>query len=78
MIEETARIERLLLSHDKRTMPRHFAAVLERWLPLGQHLPGVLILQDDLPVAEAIEQIALVWGASRAIEWRDRIVFLPE
>lgn len=78
LIEETARLGRLLLTHDKRTMPDHFAAVLGLWLPMGQHVPGVLIFRDDMPVAEAIEQIALIWGASRAEEWRDRIVFLPE
>ena len=78
LIEEAARLNRILLSHDKRTMPKHFAAVLARWFPMDRHLPGVFILQDDLPVAEAIEQLALVWGASRAEEWRDRIVYLPE
>jgi hypothetical protein len=78
LIEETARLDRILLTHDKRTMPGHFASVLARWLPAGRHMPGVLILRDDLPVALAIEQVALVWGASRAEEWRDRVVFLPE
>lgn len=78
LIEDTARLGRPLLTHDKRTMPGHFAAALSHWLPIGQHAPGVLILRDDMPVAQAIEQIALIWGASRAEEWRDRIIFLPE
>lgn len=78
LIEETARLSRILLTHDKRTMPGHFAVILDKWLPMGQHMPGVLILRDDAPVAQAIEQIALIWGASRAEEWRDRVVFLPE
>lgn len=78
LVEETARLGRILLTHDKRTMPGHFAAVLARWLPMDQHLPGVLIIQEDFSVAEAIDQLALVWGASSADEWRDRVVFLPE
>ena len=44
LIEETAEIGRILLTHDKRTMPDHFADVLARTLPLGFHLPGVLLL----------------------------------
>src|SRR5579872_6199763 len=78
LVEETARLDRILLTHDKRTMPGHFAAVLARLLPIDQHLPGVLIIQEDFPVAEGIDQLALVWGASSADEWRDRVVFLPE
>ena len=78
VVEETARLNRILLSHDKRTMPGHFVSVLARWLPMDQHLPGVFIIQGNLRVADAIEQIALIWGASSADEWRDRVVYLPE
>ena len=37
LIEETAHLDRILLTHDKRTMLVHFADVLARTLPLGLH-----------------------------------------
>ncbi|HEY7340850.1 MAG TPA: hypothetical protein VH591_08215 [Ktedonobacterales bacterium] len=77
LIEETAELGRILLTHDKRTMPDHFADTLARTLPLGLHLPGVLLLSRTMAIGAAINEIALIWGASRHDEYRDRIVFLP-
>jgi hypothetical protein len=77
LIEETAQLDRILLTHDKRTMPDHFADVLARTLPLGLHLPGVLLFSRTMAIGAAIDEIALIWGASRHDEYRDRIVFLP-
>ncbi len=78
LIEETARLDRILLSHDKRTMPSHFADVLAVYLPVERHVPGILLLQRTMAIGAAVDEIALVWGASRHDEYRDRIVFLPE
>ena len=77
LIEETAQLNRILLTHDKRTMLVHFADVLARTLPLGLHLPGVLLLPRIMTIGVAVDEIALIWGASRHDEYRDRIVFLP-
>jgi len=30
-----------------------------------------------LPIAEAIEEIVLIWGASDAEDWRNRILRIP-
>ena len=35
------------------------------------------IVSQKMPIAEAIEQILLVWAASDAEEWVNRIGFLP-
>ena len=67
-----AREGRILLSHDRDTMPAHF----ERFIR-GTASPGVLIVSQRLAVREAIEQILLVWTASGIEEWRNRIGFLP-
>ncbi len=77
LIEETAQLDRILLTHDKRTMPDHFADVLARTLPLGLHLPGVLLLSRTMAIGAAIDEIALICGASRHDEYRNRIVYLP-
>lgn len=64
---------RVLVTHDRRTMPSHFAD----FLGLGRRSPGVLIVPQSLPIAIAVEEILLIWGATEAEEWIDRILSLP-
>ena len=63
---------RILVSHDFQTMPRHF-----RQFTKGRRSPGVLLVRQDLPVGEAIETLLLIWEASEAGEWNNRIGYLP-
>jgi hypothetical protein len=48
VLEAAAREGRLLVSHDKRTMPLHFAARIR----LGQRSPGVLLALPSASVGE--------------------------
>jgi hypothetical protein len=64
--------ERLVLSHDARTMPRHLA----EFLRTGRHSPGVLLIAQEAPIGPAIEYLALIWGASELEEWRDLATYL--
>ena len=73
VLARTAHSERVLVSHDYHTMPDHFA----EFLASGQHSPGVLLLHQTLPVAQAIEALLLVWDASDPAEWRDPLTYLP-
>ena len=54
-------------------MPTHFAD----FLVSGQHSPGILLLHQALPVAEAIGALLLVWEASAPEDWRDTLTYLP-
>ena len=63
---------RILVSQDRRTMPAHFARFLDR-----ARSPGVLLLREAIPISVAIEEIALIWTASEAEEWKDRLVWIP-
>ena len=72
VLASAAREGRILLSHDRDTMPAHF----ERFVRDASS-PGLLIVSQTLAVREAIEQLLLVWSASDAEEWRDWIGFLP-
>jgi hypothetical protein len=63
---------RILVTHDRRTMPRHFADFI-----LYQSSPGVLIIAQTVSVRVAIEELLLVWAASDSEEWRNLIVELP-
>jgi hypothetical protein len=64
---------RILISHDENSMPHHFRAFLKS----GMHSPGVLIVPQGVPTGAAIESILLLWIASEANEWRDRVAWLP-
>jgi len=63
---------RILISHDRKTMPAHFARFLE-----SRSSPGPIIVPQDLDIGLAIEDLLVIWAASDAEEWRDRVGFLP-
>ncbi len=64
---------RILVSHDFQTMPRHFGDFLQS----HGSSPGVLLIPQYLPIREAIEELLLIWGASDASEWVNRILRIP-
>lgn len=72
VLEKAAQEGRILVTHDKRTMPGHFADFL-----CQQESPGVFIIQQSLAIGEAIEAIQMMWIASEAEEWRNLILYLP-
>ena len=68
-----AQQERILVSHDFQTMPQHFGDFLQT----HGSSPGVLLVPQYLPIGEAIEELVLIWGASDAGEWENRILRIP-
>ena len=73
VLELAAREERVLVSHDKRTMPVHLAARVQS----GLRSPGVLLALPSASVGEIIESLLIIWSASRETEWADQIHYLP-
>jgi hypothetical protein len=67
-----ARAGRILVSHDRRSMPGHFARFIGT-----QSSPGLIIVAQDLDVEAAIDDLLLIWAASTAEEWQDKVVFVP-
>ena len=67
-----AQEDRILVTHDRRTMPRHFADFI-----LHHSSPGVFIIAQTVSVRMAIEALVLVWAASESEEWRNLIIELP-
>jgi Domain of unknown function (DUF5615) len=63
---------RILITHDLKTIPAHFAIFTSQWVS-----PGVILISQKTPVADAIESLLLVWLATSAAEWVDRICKLP-
>ena len=62
----------VLVTHDRKTIPAHFAAFIG-------HTPssGVIVIPQKLPVRAAVEDLPLIWTASEAEEWCNRIQVLP-
>ncbi|HXG68185.1 MAG TPA: DUF5615 family PIN-like protein [Blastocatellia bacterium] len=63
---------RLLVSHDESTMPQHFADFIT-----SQTSAGLLIVSQELPLNLVVEELVLIWAASTADEWVNRICYLP-
>lgn len=63
---------RILVSHDQSTMPIHFAEFIS-----ANTSAGVLILPQTLFLELAVEELLIIWSASEAEEWINRISYLP-
>lgn len=63
---------RMLVTHDRRTMPAHF----ERF-SATQRSPGVVIVPKRVPIGVVVSDLLLLWSASEAEEWVDRLVWIP-
>jgi hypothetical protein len=73
LLEIAATQARILITSDRNTMPAHFS---ER-LAAGRPSPGVFIVPDDEnAIGGIIDWLLLVWSASQAEEWRNRIEFV--
>ena len=72
VLERAATAGRVLVSHDQSTMPQHFAALIKH-----QQSAGLLIVPQHLPYAIVVEELLLIWTASGAEEWINRIAYLP-
>ncbi|MGE0826266.1 MAG: DUF5615 family PIN-like protein [Candidatus Binatia bacterium] len=73
VLEWAAREERILLTHDIRTMKHHAYARLEAGLPM----PGVFVVPQALPIAQAIAEVLLLAECSVEGEWEGQVRFLP-
>lgn len=63
---------RVLVSHDKRTLPDQFNA-----FTAAQESPGVILVSRRLSIGKAAEWLYLLWAASEAEEYVNVIYRLP-
>lgn len=63
---------RILVSHDRRTMPSEFAEFIT-----SNQSSGVIIVSRKLPIDTVIEELLIIWAASSAEEWINRIAKIP-
>ncbi|HEX5709637.1 MAG TPA: DUF5615 family PIN-like protein [Pyrinomonadaceae bacterium] len=67
-----AREGRTLVTHDRRTMPEHFAEFIKTDVS-----PGVIIVSQRLPVTTVAEELILICSTSEAEEWTNLICSIP-
>jgi len=73
ILEWAAKEGRILVTHDVTTIT-HFAYERVR---AGLPMPGVIEVDDDLPIGQAINDILLVVEASEKGEWEGQIIYIP-
>ena len=67
-----AKENRMLVSHDQRTMPRYFAEFIST-----QTSSGVIIVLQSFPISDAIDNLIKIWQTSESEDWVNRIAYLP-
>ncbi|BAY93020.1 hypothetical protein FDUTEX481_05953 [Tolypothrix sp. PCC 7601] len=72
MLQIAAQDGRVLVTHDRKTMPTEFGTFI-----MSQTSSGVLILSQNLPISDAIESLILVWETSIAEKWVNQIMSIP-
>ena len=63
---------RMLVTHDRHTMPDHFIEFIKH-----RDSPGVFVVSRKLPIGKAAEWLVLFWEASEAEEHRNQIIDIP-
>jgi len=66
--------QRILVTSDLRTMPLHFGEFLDA----GGDCAGVFLVKQRAALADVIDTLLLIWAASDADEWKNRIVEIPQ
>ena len=65
--------KRILLTHDRKTMPRHVADLINA----GEKIFGVFIVPRRMPIGQAIDELEIMILCSKPSEWENLIKQLP-
>jgi predicted nuclease of predicted toxin-antitoxin system len=72
VLDIAARDRRLLVTHDRKTMPKEFGEFV-----MTKTSFGVLIVSQSISVNEAIDTLILIWETTTAEEWINQIMSIP-
>ncbi len=73
MLEWAAQEERILLTHDVKTITRY----AYKRIDADQVMPGVFEVGREVPIGVAIEDILLLAECSFEGEWEGQVRYLP-
>ena len=65
--------DRIVLTHDRNTLVGFAYDRVVQGLPM----PGVFVVDNELAIGRAIDELVLIVLCSGQEEWRDRVVFIP-
>ncbi|MBW4667913.1 MAG: DUF5615 family PIN-like protein [Cyanomargarita calcarea GSE-NOS-MK-12-04C] len=65
--------ERILLTHDRATMPDFAYERLVR----GERMAGLFIINDRMSARQAIDELSLLIDCSDQAEWQGVVLYLP-
>lgn len=71
--QEAAVLQRVLVTHDLKTIPRY---AYER-VAAGEPMPGIIAIPDDLPIGQVIEQLHIVVECLEENELENQVLYLP-
>jgi hypothetical protein len=63
----------ILITNDRSTMPEHLVEHYRQ----AHHIPGIFWLRPNASIGEVIETLHLIWVASDASEYMDRMLYIP-
>ena len=72
VLAQTAQAGRILVTHDRRTMPTHFGKFIQ-----GQLSPGLFVISQNADLLRVIKDLMLIWEASEAKEYVNSLRTLP-
>lgn len=73
ILDWAAAEDRILLTHDRATMP----VFAYKRVAAGLSMPGVFIFKDRLSLREAIDELLFLDEYSKQAEWNNLVVYLP-
>jgi Domain of unknown function (DUF5615) len=73
LLREAADLQRVLVTHDLKTMPRYAYARVAA----GEPMPGIIAVPDDLPIAQAIEELHIAVECCEDHELANQVLYLP-
>ncbi len=65
--------ERILLTHDRATMPDFAYDRLVR----GEPMAGMFVVNDRMPIRQVIDELSLLIDCSEQAEWNGVVLYLP-
>ena len=72
VLSQAANEGRILITHYRRTMPFDFAKFIA-----AKVSPGVSLVPRRIPIRTIVEELILIWHASEAEDYYNRILTLP-
>ncbi|MBD1936780.1 DUF5615 family PIN-like protein [Microcoleus sp. FACHB-68] len=73
ILDWAANNERILLTHDRATMPDFAYERLAR----GEQMAGLFVVNDRMPVRQVIDELLLLIDCSEQPEWKGVVLYLP-